>query len=176
MLFIDPPYRDKVYTTYLFAQAKSIQNVTISNLYTLYNLVMKMKWQEIAKNRMAKLGVSQEKASEYLGVTKGAFNHWLNGRREPSISQIGLIFDYLGIKDVTLAADGEFFVGKSEASDHKVDYQAALSPRKRILLELFDELPDSEADDLLRTLEEKKQMYDALYAELEQKKRKKKAG
>lgn len=48
-----------------------------------------------------------------------------------------------------------------------------LTPKQKILLELFGELPDSEADDLLKTLEEKKRKYDELYAELEKKKRRK---
>ncbi|WP_052739523.1 hypothetical protein [Photorhabdus caribbeanensis] len=50
-----------------------------------------------------------------------------------------------------------------------------LSKRQKILLELFDELPDSEADELLKTLEEKKRYYNQLLEELSQKKSKKKA-
>ncbi|ETS31093.1 hypothetical protein BB987_09290 [Photorhabdus temperata] len=50
-----------------------------------------------------------------------------------------------------------------------------LSRRQEILLELFDELPDSEADELLKTLEEKKRYYNQLLEELSQKKSKKKA-
>ncbi|CAI1949023.1 LexA family protein [Serratia entomophila] len=70
-----------------------------------------MKWYEIAKNRIAELGLSQEKVAEHIGVTKGAISHWFNGRREPTIQQIGAIFEYLGVKDVRLNADGTFYVG-----------------------------------------------------------------
>lgn len=45
----------------------------------------------------------------------------------------------------------------------------ALNPRQKILLELFGELPDSEADELLEALKEKKRHYDELYEELNRK-------
>ncbi|EDT8874392.1 hypothetical protein AAM31_004409 [Salmonella enterica subsp. enterica] len=48
-----------------------------------------------------------------------------------------------------------------------------LTPRQRILLELFDELPECEADKLLKTLEEKKLYYDMIYEEISKKKAKK---
>lgn len=50
-----------------------------------------------------------------------------------------------------------------------------LTQRQRVLLELFDELPDSEADQLLKTLEEKKRHYDQLLEELLLKRNQKKA-
>lgn len=54
-------------------------------------------------------------------------------------------------------------------------YQIKLTPRQKVLLELFDALPDSEADALIKNLEEKKQHYDKLLAELLHKKQQKKA-
>ncbi|MGV8004292.1 helix-turn-helix domain-containing protein [Photorhabdus temperata subsp. temperata] len=65
-----------------------------------------------------------------------------------------------------------------EQQECRVDSQLKskeLSRRQEILLELFDELPDSEADELLKTLEEKKRYYNQLLEELSQKKSKKKA-
>lgn len=70
-----------------------------------------MKWYEIAKNRISDLNLSQDKVAEHIGVTKGAISHWLNGRREPTIQQIGAIFDYLGVRGVTLGSDGSFETG-----------------------------------------------------------------
>ncbi|WP_407078475.1 hypothetical protein [Xenorhabdus bovienii] len=52
--------------------------------------------------------------------------------------------------------------------------QITLTPRQKILLELFDELPNSEADDLIKNLEEKKRHYDSLLEELLYKKKQKK--
>ncbi|EPV4657779.1 phage repressor protein, partial [Escherichia coli] len=45
-----------------------------------------------------------------------------------------------------------------------------LTPRQRIFLDLLDELPESEADNLLKTLEEKKQYYNMIYEEISKKK------
>ncbi|WP_445496655.1 hypothetical protein [Photorhabdus sp. SF281] len=63
----------------------------------------------------------------------------------------------------------------SDTSTDEVSQCTELSKRQKILLELFDELPDSEADELLKTLEEKKRYYNQLLEELSQKKSKKKA-
>ncbi|EAT2223927.1 XRE family transcriptional regulator, partial [Salmonella enterica] len=70
-----------------------------------------MNWYDIAKQRIDQLGLNQDKVAEHLGVTKGAVSHWLNGRRSPSIQEIGAIFQYLGVTDVRFNADGTFSVG-----------------------------------------------------------------
>ncbi|MCK3667558.1 hypothetical protein [Photorhabdus noenieputensis] len=53
--------------------------------------------------------------------------------------------------------------------------QVTLTPKQKVLLDLFDELPDSDADDLIKNLEDKKRHYDNLLEELLHKKRQKKA-
>ncbi|APW05417.1 LexA family transcriptional regulator [Salmonella enterica] len=72
-----------------------------------------MNWYDIAKQRIDQLGLSQDKVAEHLGVTKGAVSHWLNGRRNPSIQEIGAIFQYLGVTDARFNSDGTFSVGES---------------------------------------------------------------
>ncbi|EBO4370702.1 phage repressor [Salmonella enterica] len=72
-----------------------------------------MNWYDIAKQRIDQLGLNQDKVAEHLGVTKGAVSHWLNGRRSPSIQEIGAIFQYLGVTDVRFNVDGTFSVGES---------------------------------------------------------------
>ncbi|KJP58486.1 prophage repressor protein [Klebsiella aerogenes] len=70
-----------------------------------------MNWYDIAKQRIDALGLSQDKLAEHLGVTKGAVSHWLNGRRNPSLQEIGAIFQYLGVTDVKFNPDGTFSIG-----------------------------------------------------------------
>lgn len=72
-----------------------------------------MNWYDIAKQRIDALGLSQEKLAEHIGVTKGAVSHWLNGRRNPSLREIGAVFQYLGINDVKFNPDGTFSVGEA---------------------------------------------------------------
>jgi len=77
---------------------------------------MKMNWYDIAKQRIDTLGLNQDKLAEHIGVTKGAVSHWLNGRRNPSLQEIGAIFKYLGITDASFNADGTFSVGERVAT------------------------------------------------------------
>ncbi|WP_447547519.1 helix-turn-helix domain-containing protein, partial [Staphylococcus aureus] len=46
---------------------------------------------------MKELGITQEKLAEELGMTQGGIGHWLRGSRHPSLSDIGVVFKYLGI-------------------------------------------------------------------------------
>ena len=73
-----------------------------------------MNWYDIAKQRIDALGLNQEKLAEHIGVTKGAVSHWLNGRRNPTLQEIGAIFKYLGVNDASFNSDGTFTVGEPE--------------------------------------------------------------
>ncbi|EOV9070991.1 LexA family protein [Morganella morganii] len=73
---------------------------------------MKKNWNDIVKAKMSELGVTQEQLAERLGITKGAVNHWLNLRREPSLSDIARIFSVLSIDDVSIHKDGTFSLGQ----------------------------------------------------------------
>lgn len=75
-----------------------------------------MNWYDIAKQRIDALGLNQEKLAEHIGVTKGAVSHWLNGRRNPTLQEIGAIFKYLGVNDASFNSDGTFTVGEPEES------------------------------------------------------------
>lgn len=78
-----------------------------------------MNWYDIAKQRIDALGLNQEKLAEHIGVTKGAISHWLNGRRNPTLQEIGAIFKFLGIKDPSFNSDGTFTVNGPEESVHQ---------------------------------------------------------
>lgn len=72
------------------------------------NKDMKMKWYELARSRMKELGITQEKLAEELGMTQGGIGHWLRGSRHPSLSDIGVVFKYLGIDNISFNHDGHF--------------------------------------------------------------------
>lgn len=74
------------------------------------NVGMKIAWRDLAKARMKELNITQEKLAEVLGKTQGGVGHWLNGRRTPSLEEIGAILQYLGIKNARLNSDGTFSV------------------------------------------------------------------
>ncbi|GAB6263223.1 LexA family transcriptional regulator [Photobacterium sp. R1] len=67
---------------------------------------MKRHWNELAKARMKEIGVTQEQLAEMLGKTQGAIAHWLNKRREPSISDIANIMKALKLESLVLDSEG----------------------------------------------------------------------
>lgn len=73
---------------------------------------MKKHWNELAKTRLNTLGMTQAQLAEKMGVTQGAMGHWLNGRRSPSLAEVGTIFQILGISGAALNPDGTFSVGE----------------------------------------------------------------
>ncbi|EAU1516127.1 helix-turn-helix domain-containing protein [Salmonella enterica] len=106
----------------------------------------------------------QAEIARKLGVTPKAVSKWFNGETIPRRNVLKELSSFLGTASSYLLGD--------EDEDR---YLLELTARQRVLLELFDELPSSEADDLLKTLEEKKWMYRNLYKELDEKKKKRKA-
>jgi len=77
---------------------------------------MKKHWNELAKVRLNTLGMTQAELSEKMGVTQGAMGHWLNGRRNPSLAEVGQMFDILGVKGAALNPDGSFTVDEDMKS------------------------------------------------------------
>ncbi|UXY09013.1 helix-turn-helix domain-containing protein [Kosakonia sp. ML.JS2a] len=89
---------------------------------------MTMKWYDLAKSLMKSQGINQEQLAEHLGVTKGAVSHWLNERREPSLSEISKILSFLGKKNFSVGAGGLIL---DENLKGDVAYVSPYSPGKR---------------------------------------------
>lgn len=87
-----------------------------------------MKWYDLAKSLMKSQGINQEQLAEHLGVTKGAVSHWLNERREPSLSEISKILSFLGKKNFSVGAGGLIL---DENLKGDVAYVSPYSPGKR---------------------------------------------
>jgi len=62
-------------------------------------------WNEILRKWMAKNQVTQLDMATRLGVTEGAFSHWLNGRREPKIEVIQEIAKIMEISTSALIGE-----------------------------------------------------------------------
>ncbi len=83
-----------------------------------------MKWYELARSRMKELGITQEKLAEELGMTQGGIGHWLRGSRHPSLDEIGVVFKYLGIDNVSFNHDGTFSpAGEYSSAPVKKQYE-----------------------------------------------------
>lgn len=103
--------------------------------------------------------ISKSDMAKICEVTPQSVNGWYTRGSIGKESAIKLA-EHL---DVSVA----WILGEGDASIDSIELpKPELTERERILLQLFNELPDSEADKLLQTLEEKKRHYDRLLEEL----------
>lgn len=65
-----------------------------------------MNWTDLVKARLKETGMTQERLAELVEVTPGGMGHWLNKRREPSLSQIAKILKAVDLDSLTLHSDG----------------------------------------------------------------------
>ena len=54
-------------------------------------------WIEETRRLMREQGLTQEQVADKLGVSRGAFNHWMNDRRKPKHEDIIKISEVLGV-------------------------------------------------------------------------------
>ena len=101
--------------------------------YCLANLGNMAQWRQRVEQRRKLLGITQEELSERIGVTLGAYGHWIHGRREPDLET----FDALAAE---LQCPVSWLVYGVEASDN---------PKTRHLLEVMEQLPDYKQDILV---------------------------
>lgn len=129
--------------------------------YTIRNnLGMRYKWSELARYRMKERGVTRERIANMLGKTPGAVGHWLNGRREPSLTDIASIFQILGLSNVVLHGDGS--VSLPDDYDPGILTKDALTVRQKAFVELLAFFPEDEQEKMLKELREKKDQMDQL--------------
>ncbi|PHM70314.1 XRE family transcriptional regulator [Xenorhabdus sp. KJ12.1] len=138
-------------------------------------MIMKMSNQigMRIKRLREQLGLSQAALAERCSwSSQSRIGNYESGSRNVSADDAVILANALGVTPAELMFGSTACV--SDPISHATG-DANLTPRQRILLELFDELPDSEADQLLKTLEEKKQHYNQLLEELLHKRNQKKA-
>lgn len=97
---------------------------------------------------------SQAEFARAIKRSPAQVNQWLNGYRTLGNAGARHI-------ELTLALSAGWLDGATESSS-----EISLSPYKRELLSLFDSLPQSEQDNLMNSLKEKKQYYDKRVEEL----------
>lgn len=123
------------------------------------------------KDRMRKaLDESKMNASELArktNVSRATVSLWLNGQTQQlegeNLTRAASALEV----DAHWLATGEGAAQSSiTAKPVEPDAQAALSPRKQALLGLFDGLTETQQQELIRDLKEKKQQNDALLTEL----------
>lgn len=95
-----------------------------------------------------------------LNVTSKGVSKWFNAESLPRQEKMNALAKFLSVSVFWLQH------GKDLNGDDAIQKKLELSDKEEILLAIFRELPESEADALLKTLEDKKRHYDELYKEL----------
>ena len=101
-----------------------------------------------------------------MKLTPKAVSKWFNGETIPRREKLRELATLIGTTPT-------YLLGEDTGESGQIRFYQELNPRQKIIIDLLDELPDSETDELLKTLEEKKQKYNAIYEELARKKKQK---
>jgi len=113
------------------------------------------------KTEAERLGLKPLQVAEFFGVKAPSVYDWYDHGRIHKKHYLRLV--ELSGKPLSwwldLRTEGH------QVAEHQSDYADA-DPRQRILLELFEGLPSKEQDELIQTLTQKKQHYDAVIEEL----------
>ena len=109
------------------------------------------------------LGWSQSEMARRIGVTAQSVQAWCGGvtPRKDKLDKLAEVTGY-PVHWFFMPDDNDM---KDEPSFQE-DKGKIVTPQEQILLQLFNELPESERTELIRTLKEKKQHYDQLLKEL----------
>lgn len=105
---------------------------------------------------------SQADLAQKLNLTQPTIQKWVKAKSSPSMENIDKLVELTG-------HPSHWFMLPPD--EDQIAVPSTMTRKQEILLELVDELPEVEFDDLLKTLEEKKQKYDALYEELTEKRK-----
>lgn len=138
-----------------YIKSKALPNVSLNCLIPTMHIGEKLK-QEAER-----LGLKPKQIAEMFGVKPPSVYDWyehgrIHKKHYPAmVAMSGKSIEWW--LDISKKKD---FTGEEVPSCNEADH------RHKILLDLFDALPSSEQEDLIRTLTEKKQHYDALIDEL----------
>lgn len=119
----------------------------------------------VMRNAMVKRLTWPERSGASFLCIKNVVPEGKKGKKRIADDMVEIIEESFGLPRGWM--DGIVSSSTNTASSYET---RVLTPRQRIFLDLLDELPESEADKLLKTLEEKKQYYNMIYEEIRKKK------
>ncbi|GJH76023.1 hypothetical protein ECZC06_56170 [Escherichia coli] len=90
----------------------------------------------------------QAEIARRMKLTPKAVSKWFNGETIPRREKLRELATLIGTTPT-------YLLGEDTEESGQVRFYQELNPRQKIIIDLLDELPDSETDELLKTLEEK---------------------
>ncbi|HGJ5881766.1 MULTISPECIES: helix-turn-helix domain-containing protein [Arsenophonus] len=121
---------------------------------------------ERIKARRQELKLSQRALASILGIAHVSISQWERNESTPKGENLMALAKTLHCEPSWLFEEqGNLPISASELPEAPIK----LSDLQKTLLDLFDELPDSEQEELVESLREKKQYYDQLFEQLAKK-------
>ncbi|MGL9721649.1 helix-turn-helix domain-containing protein [Symbiopectobacterium sp.] len=112
---------------------------------------------------LKKNGWSQSELARQLGVSPQAVQQWVKGVSSPRGRSLKKLSEITGLPNHW------FFMSEEEVfplENKSIDYPLDLTEQHKILIDLFEKLPESDKKQLIQSLQEKQQHYDKLLEEL----------
>ena len=107
-----------------------------------------------------KNGGNQSELARFVGVTPQAVQQWISEETSPRGKNLEKAAEFLGV------TPAELRFGDQANTEPAGQPANELTPRQQALLGLFEGLTDSQKDNLIRELQEKKQQNDEMLIEL----------
>lgn len=118
------------------------------------------------RERRKEMKLSQRALASLLGIAHVSVSQWERDETAPSGENLMALSKALHCEPAWL------FGGQGDdplSASALPEPPSLLSSRQKLLLDLFEDLPDTEQEDLLDALREKKQYYDQLFEQLAKK-------
>jgi len=93
----------------------------------------KADWRYVMQERMAQLYMTQQELADTIGVTKGLINHYLNGRRNPSIKNLKKLANALGLTLQELMESESVVIARADEQALLMLHRSLTSEDKHLL-------------------------------------------
>ncbi len=132
-----------------------------------------MRLKSIFESKKKSLNLSQQTIADAMDISQGAVGHYLNGRNALNARVASTFAKILNVSvcDFSPSLAAEI----SELSTHVVDNNEIkepaktaryLTPKQKELLDVYDSLPDEEAERFLREMKARKAHFDKIFEEM----------
>lgn len=141
------------------------------------DLLAAKKLKQIWDEKKKPLGLTQEKAADLLGfATQASISHYLTGKQALGVEAVLKFASLLQVAPEEIRPDmSELFApvrrfaATTEIASHSPP-KSKLTEKELLLLELYNELPDSEAEKIINLMKSKKNYFEKIMKELVAKK------
>ena len=106
---------------------------------------------------LAAKGIPKQQFYKDCSITSASYSLWNTGKTNPSMKNLKIIAEYLGVSVADLLPD-EDLVPQEGIKKDPIPKDEAVSPAKQKLLDALDGLSDSQIEKLIGIIEEAKKL------------------